>query len=63
MEVYTKPTRRDFNPDLYIVHVGTNDLSLDGTPEVISSCIIDTAKALMAGKKQNNHLKHCAKRR
>ena len=26
MEDYTKPTKRDFNPDLYILHVGTNDL-------------------------------------
>ena len=43
---YTKPTKRDFNPDLYIIHVGTNDLSLDDTPEVISNCIIDTAKSL-----------------
>ena len=47
MEDYTKPTKRDFNPDLYILHVGTNDLSLDDTPEVISSRIIDTAKSLM----------------
>ena len=50
MEGYTKPTKRDFNPDLYIIHVGTNDLSLDGTPEVISSRIIDTAKSLMTEK-------------
>ena len=51
MEDYTKPTKRDFNPDLYILHVGTNDLSLDDTPEVISSRIIDTAKSLMTEKK------------
>ena len=25
MEDYTKPTKRDFNPDLYILHVATND--------------------------------------
>ena len=50
MEDYTKPTKRDFNPDLYIIHVGTNDLSLDDTPEVISSRIIDTAKSLMTEK-------------
>ena len=24
MEDYTKPAKRDFNPDLYILHVGTN---------------------------------------
>ena len=50
MEDYTKPTKRDFNPDLYIIHIGTNDLSLDDTPEVISSRIIDTAKSLMTEK-------------
>ena len=50
MEDYTKPTKRDFNQDLYILHVGTNDLSLDVMPEVISSCIIDTAKSLMTEK-------------
>ena len=43
MENYTKPTKRDFNLDLYILQVGTSDLSLDDTPEMISSCIIDTA--------------------
>ena len=50
MEDYTKPTKRDFNPDLYIIHVGTNDLSLDDTPEVISSRIIGTAKSVMTEK-------------
>ena len=50
MEDYTKPTKRDFNPDLYIIHVGTNDLSLDDTPEVISTRIMDTAKSLMTEK-------------
>ena len=50
MEIYAKPTKRDFNPDLYILHVDTNDLSLDDTPEVISSRIIDT-KSLMTEKK------------
>ena len=50
MEDCTKPTKRDFNPDLYILHVGTNDISLDDTPEIISSRIIDTAKSLMIEK-------------
>ena len=50
MEDYTASTKRDFNPDLYILHVGTNDLSLDDTPEVILSRIIDTAKSLMTEK-------------
>ena len=46
MEDHIKLTKRDFNPDLYILHLGTNDLSLDDT-EVISSHIIDTAKSLV----------------
>ena len=50
MEDYTKPTKREFNPELYILHAGTNDLSLDDTSEVRSSHIIDTAKSLMAEK-------------
>ena len=37
MEDNTRPTERGFNPDLYILHIGTNDLLLDDTPEVISS--------------------------
>ena len=48
MEDYTKPTKRDFNPDLYILHVGTNGFALDDTPEVISSRIIDTDKSLIS---------------
>ena len=47
MEDYTKPTKRDFNPDLHILHAGANDHLLDDRPEVISSRIIDTAKSLM----------------
>ena len=40
-EDFTKSTKWDFNPDLHILHVRTNDFSLDDTPEVISSRIID----------------------
>ena len=50
MEDYTKPTKRNFKPDLHILHAGTNDLSLDDTPEVISSRIIDIGKSLMTEK-------------
>ena len=32
MEDYRKATKRDSNSDLYTLHVGTNDLSLDDTP-------------------------------
>ena len=50
MEDYTKPTKRNFKPDLHILHAGTNDLSLDDTPEVISSRIIDIGKSLWQKK-------------
>ena len=50
MEDYTKLTKRDSNPDLYTLHIGTNDLSLDGMLEVMSSCIIEIAKSLMTEK-------------
>ena len=63
MEDYAKPTKRDFNPELYKLHAEKNYFSLDNTPKVISSRIIDTAKSLMIEKKQNSHFKHCAKRR
>ena len=33
-----------------MLHIGTNDLSLDDKPEVISRRIIDTAKSLMTEK-------------
>ena len=33
-----------------MLHIGTNDLSLDDTLEVISRRIIDTAKSLMTEK-------------
>ena len=46
MEDYTKPTKRDLNPDLYILHVGTNDLLLDYTPDLVSSHIIDALLSL-----------------
>ena len=47
IEDYTKHIKRDFNPNLCILHVVTNDLSLDEAPEVISSGIMDTVKSLM----------------
>ena len=65
MEYYTKPTKRDFNPDLYILRVATNDLSLDDTPKVISNRIVNSAKPLISDdrKKQNNLFEHCAGKR
>ena len=34
---YIKPIQRDFNPDVYLLHVGTNDLSSSKSPEQIIS--------------------------
>ena len=37
---YIKPTQRDFSPDVYLQHVGTNDLSSNQSPEQISLDIL-----------------------
>ena len=34
---YIKPIQRDFNPDVYLLHAGTNDLSSSKSPEQIIS--------------------------
>ena len=33
---YLKPTQRDFKPEIFVSHVGTNDLSLKKLPKEIS---------------------------
>ena len=43
---YTKPTKRDFSPDVYLLHVGTNDLSSNKSPEQISMDILNLASSL-----------------
>ena len=43
---YTKPTKRDFNPDVYLLHVGTNDLSSNKSPEQIFLDILNLANSL-----------------
>ena len=43
---HIKPTQRNFQPNVYISHVGTNDLSTDMTPEEISEKIITFSKHL-----------------
>ena len=45
MKDYIKPSQRE-NPDHYILHVGTNDLCLDRSPELIAKSIIDLALTL-----------------
>ena len=43
---YIKPTQRDFNPDVYLLHVGTNDLTSNKSPEQISLDISNLANSL-----------------
>ena len=43
---YIKPTQIDFNPDVYLLHVGTNDLSSNKSPEQISLDILNLANTL-----------------
>ena len=46
MKDYTKPCTREDNPDHIILHVGTNDLSSDNSPERVGKSIVDLAKNL-----------------
>ena len=43
---YIKPTQRDFNPDLYLLHIETNELTSNKSPEQISLDILNLAKSL-----------------
>ena len=43
---YIKPTKRDFNPDVYLLHVGINDLSSNKCPEQISMDVLNLANSL-----------------
>ena len=45
MKDYIKPSQR-VNSDHYILHVGTNDLCLDRSPELIAKSVIDLALTL-----------------
>ena len=42
---HIKPSLRE-NPDHFILHVGTNDLCLDRSPDLIAKSIIDLALSL-----------------
>ena len=46
MKDYVKPTKPNFDPDLYIFHAGTNDLSLDKPNAEIATDIINVAELL-----------------
>ena len=51
MEYYITPTKREFDPGIYILHVGTNDLTLNDTPKEITEHIVNIAPSL---KTENN---------
>ena len=46
MKNYIKPTKPDFDPDLYIFHAGTNDFSLNKLDAEIAAGIISVAESL-----------------
>ena len=43
---YIKPTQRDFNPDVYLLHVGTIERSSNKSPEQMSLDILNLANSL-----------------
>ena len=45
MKDYLKPPLRE-NPDHFVLHVGTNDLDSDGSPDLIAKSIVDVASSL-----------------
>ena len=49
---YMKPTQRNFQPNVYISHVGTNDLPIDITPEEKFEKIITFSKHLKSEKNE-----------
>ena len=43
---YVKPIERDFDPEVYVIHIGTNDLTTDKTPDEIFSEILCWSRGL-----------------
>ena len=43
---YIKPTQRDFRPEIFIQHVGTNDLPLNKSPKEISEDKVTLADSM-----------------
>lgn len=46
MEYYATPSKKDFDPAIYILHVYQHDLALNGTPEEIPECIVNITTSL-----------------
>ena len=49
MKDYLKPSLRE-NPDHFVLHVGTNDLDSDRSPDLIAKSIVDVASSLKTDK-------------
>ena len=49
MKDYLKPSLRE-NPDHFVLHVGTNDLDSDRSPDLIAKSIVDVASSLKTNK-------------
>ena len=47
---YVKPIKRDFDPEAYLIHIGTDDLGTDETPDEIFSEILRLIKELERDK-------------
>ena len=50
---YIKPTQGDFKPEIFVLHVGTNDFPLNKSPKEISEDIVTLAKSI---KTENNKI-------
>ena len=50
---YIKPTQRDFKPEIFILHFGTNDLPLNKSLKEISEDIVTLAESM---KTENNKI-------
>ena len=46
LRYYITPTKREFDPDIYIMHVGTNDLTIDHTLEKNTKHMVNTTASL-----------------
>ena len=50
---YIKPTQRDFKPEIFVLHFGTNDLPSNKSSKEISEDIINLAESM---KTENNKI-------
>ena len=48
MKDYVKPCIRENNPEYIILHVGTNELKSESTPERIAKSVVDVGKNIQS---------------